>query len=79
MSKANNRETNVQFVKRIMENSPYGALSQAFIIEAIGRYAKQCAAAHPTTMETSFMSGIAWKNVAEYVSNELSAKYDTGF
>lgn len=35
------RKTNVKVVKDFMELNRYGALGQAFVIEALGRYAKQ--------------------------------------
>ena len=35
-------KTNVQLVKGFMEVNPHGALAQAFVIEAVTKYAKQC-------------------------------------
>jgi hypothetical protein len=38
-------KTNVQLVKGFMEVNPHGALAQAFVIEAVTKYAKQCSTA----------------------------------
>ncbi len=35
------RKTNIEFVKDLMNFSPYGALSQIFVIQAIEHYAKE--------------------------------------
>lgn len=73
------RETNVEFVTRLMEFSPTGALSQAFIIEAIGRYADECVK-HADEVVASvdkqgFISGKAWLRTAEFIAAESKAKY----
>lgn len=66
-------ETNVEFLARIMEFSPHGALTQAFVIEAIGRYADQCA--EQSIPEGSMVSPDAWQNTAKWVQNEIKQKY----
>lgn len=60
--KSASRETNVQFVKRIME---YGSpLRQAFVIEAISKYAKACAKEDAKVFDSPFLHGASWKQVA---------------
>lgn len=66
-------ETNVDFVTRLMEFSPYGALTQAFIIEAIGRYADQCA--EQRLPEDGLISADAWQAAAKWIQNEIRQKY----
>ena len=36
-------ETNTEFIERIMNFCPHGALIQAFVLEALNRYAEQVA------------------------------------
>lgn len=63
-------ETNVEFVTRMMEFCPTGALSQAFIIEAIGRYAK-LVAENPPIPDTDFLSGEAWKRTGDWINAQM--------
>lgn len=71
MSKRKN-ETNVQFVKRIME---YGSpLRQAFVIEAISKYAAACAKEDPKTFDCAWLSGAAWVQVAKEIDAECFEK-----
>lgn len=66
-------ETNVQFVKRIMESG--SPLRQAFVIEAISKYAAACAAANAATFDSPFMNGAAWLQVAKEINAECEAQY----
>lgn len=70
------RQTNVQLVTRIMEWSPTGALSQAFVIEAVRRYAKQCAEADAEALDTAYLNGEAWKRTAQFALKEINAHFD---
>lgn len=65
--------TNVQFVKRLMEQSRHGALMQAFVIEALSRYAKQCADADPKVFDSPMMHGEAWHGCAVEARDALNA------
>ena len=68
------RETNVEFVTRIMEyGCPTGALVQPFIIEAIRRYAAECAV-NPIP-ENGLISPEAWMETAQWITSELEKKY----
>ena len=55
-------QTNVQLVKHMMEQSSQGALMQAFIIEAIRKYAELTLNAQP--WDKAFISQDAWKACA---------------
>jgi len=68
-------ETNEQFVKRIMNHCPTGALSQAFIITAIEWYAREVIAAGLEDQGASFINPEAWTATAEYVLGELDRQY----
>lgn len=63
------QETNEQFISRIINYSPTGALAQMFIIEAISRYAKAVAAAPP--IENAMIDGGAWKRCAAHIDAEM--------
>lgn len=67
------RETNVQFVKRIME---YGSpLRQAFVIEAISKYAAACAKEDAKTFDSPFLHGASWVQVAKEIDAELVERF----
>jgi hypothetical protein len=57
-------QTNVQLVKHMMEHSSQGALMQAFIIEAIRKYAELTSKA-PDWDKEAFISQAAWKACAQ--------------
>lgn len=70
------RKTNVQIVKSIMEQSNHGALAQAFVIEAISRYAEQCANLNPKDYDqNSFINMEAWKSLAIEIREKLDNEY----
>ena len=54
------RKTNTQFLKHLMEFSRSGPLMQAFVLEAVSKYADRCAAADPADFDSPLMSGAAW-------------------
>lgn len=54
--------SNEELVIDLMNFSPYGALCQAFVMEAIQRYAKAVAAAD--AIDSDLVSGAAWKGIA---------------
>jgi len=57
-------QTNTQFVQNLMTHSGQGALIQAFVIEAIRKYAELTLDAQPWDKET-FISQAAWKACAQ--------------
>jgi hypothetical protein len=64
-------QTNVQLIERLMNFSRHGALMQAFVLEALGRYAKACAAADPREFDTPLLNGAAWHGCAVEASEAL--------
>lgn len=70
------RETNVQLVKRLMEFSPTGAMSQMFIIEAIRRYAQEVIKAEPWPDDYVIDFG-AWQRTAVFINEELEKRNGT--
>lgn len=66
------RETNVEFVTRVMEFSKSGPLAQLFIVESIRRYAEACSKAEPKNMDVGFITGAQWKRAAEEIHAEVT-------
>lgn len=69
------RKTNVQVVKQMMEFSPYGAMAQVFIMQAIEKYADSCIAAKPEEMTTGFMDGKTWQDIAIDIKRQIAEHY----
>ena len=74
--------TNVEFITHLMEFCPTGSLGQSFIVQAITDAAKQTAAAkeqlyaqEENGKEGGFVSLKAWADTAEWLYNEMEAKY----
>lgn len=66
-------ETNEEFIVRIMNFCPQGALIQPMIIEALSQYAES--ASIERLPEGHLISADAWQNCAIWLKNELAAKY----
>jgi len=66
--------TNQEFMEELMTISPYGVLSQAFILEAVRKYSEQVAAADPEIFENGFIHGPAWQGVARDVLHKLETR-----
>lgn len=66
-------ETNEEFVVRIMNFCPYGALGQVMVIEALRKYAEL--ASVERLPEMNLINVDAWQNCAIWLKNELAAKY----
>ena len=58
------RKTNIQLVNDLMTHSQNGVLMQAFIIEAIAKYAEQTKVSPPWSNQ-SFISEAAWRACAD--------------
>lgn len=64
-------KTHAEFIHDLIEFSPYGPLVQAFVLEAISRYADQVACASPAQFDSAMLSGRAWVGVAHDVKARL--------
>jgi len=62
-------ESNIEFLTRVMDFSKYGALMQAFVIEAVNRYAEEMKDAE--IPENHFISPKAWKGCAKEFLEEF--------
>ena len=67
-------QTNVQLVKRMMEQSSQGALMQAFIIEAIHQYSQQILDDKAVWPQGSFVSQEAWQTCAKEVIASITER-----
>ncbi len=56
--------TNVELINKLMTHSQQGVLMQAFIIEALGKYAEQTKVSPPWSNQ-SFISEAAWRACAD--------------
>lgn len=63
-TRAPKRLTNTQMLTQLMEFAKAGPLMQAFILEAIGRYAKECAKQDPAVFDSPILVGAAWHSCA---------------
>ena len=68
-------ETNVQRIKRIMENAESGPLMQCFVIDALAQHADRVRAEfeeNPHWMDGNFINPEAWKACALEVCKEFN-------
>jgi len=66
------RETNAQLVARLMERAKSGPIAQLFIVEAVRRYADQCADADANKLDLGPISGAHWKRCAAELREEIN-------
>jgi hypothetical protein len=65
-------QSNEEIVLNLLRFSPYGALGQIFIMEAIREYANNVSAIDPATITgTAFINPEAWVGVAKDVKQRL--------
>jgi len=67
--------TNTDLVKAVMEYSDYGALVQAFVVEAIKQYADKVADPATVVPDSPFMDGATWKGVAAEIKGKFENFY----
>ena len=64
MSKVKHK-TNAQLIGDLMSFSKQGVLMQAFLIEAIAKYAEQTKVSPPWSTDNTFISEAAWRACAD--------------
>ena len=70
-------KTNEDLVSDLMNYSPYGALCQAFITQAIENYCDTVIKWEPTEAdERGFVSPTAWKGVATDIKKRMDEFYN---
>lgn len=70
-------QTNVAFVRDLMEHSNHGALAQLFVLDALVKWSKLIASKSPEELDTPFLSGHAWKSVAQEIQTKLNERLST--
>lgn len=63
------KENNEEFVERIIKFSPYGALSQVFILAALDSYATSIISSGP--IEDDFINPQAWLGTANWIKDQV--------
>jgi len=66
------RKTNIQLVTDLMTHSQQGVLMQAFIIEAIAKYAEQTKVSPPWSKDNTFISEESWRACADEVVEAIN-------
>lgn len=68
------RETNTEFVTRLMEYAKTGPLMQAVIITGLQYYASQVVAQPASKFDSAFLNGQAWVDCAAELKRELEER-----
>ena len=67
--------SNELFVRNLMQFSPYGALAEVFVIEAIRHYAGMIASTpKPEEKEHAIVNPRAWHDIAEDITNKINER-----
>lgn len=66
-------KTNIGVVTDIMEYSSFGALSQAFVMEALGSYSEGVLDASEESLSTGLLPAGVWKGVAAEILQKLES------
>jgi hypothetical protein len=79
---ARKRQTNVQFVKALMEESRHGALAQLFVIDALWKWSLRIKEMSDEELCEAFkdhglVSGDAWQAVAREINAKLEARLES--
>ena len=67
------RKTNTEFLTDLMDFAKSGPLMQAFVIEALSKYAERCASADPAVFDSPLLSGAAWHRCAVEAKEAIAA------
>lgn len=68
------RETNTEFITRLMEYAKSGPLMQAVIITGLQYYAQKVAAQPASKFDSAFLNGQAWVDCAVELKRELEER-----
>lgn len=73
---SNARETNTEFITRLMEFSPAGALAQVMIIQAIDTFTREVANAPLEDLRggSRMVSAESWQATAQWLQKEMTAR-----
>ena len=69
-------KTNEEFISELMNFSPYGRLTQVFVIEAIRYYSELVGnTPKPFAPGNHIISQIAWWEIANFVNDQVNQNY----
>lgn len=77
-SRPTRRRTNTEFIADVMDYSRFGPMAQLFVLEAVRRYAEQCAKAPASALESGLINGELWKAVAKDILRQCEEHFDAG-
>ena len=69
------RETNEEFLIKLMNFSKCGGLMQLFVIEAITKYSELCIEAGADTFDSDLLQGEAWVACAREAKEKIDKAY----
>lgn len=70
------RQTNVEFLTDLMEFSPLGPLTQAFIVHTLHVGARQIADdPNPSRFDSAVLDGTYWQQIAKHVADRMDEFY----
>ncbi len=68
------RETNIEFITRLMDFSNQGALMQMFILQAVIYYSQKVEETDVSVFENTLVNGEAWKRCATECLREIEER-----
>lgn len=74
-SKSISEMTNEEFFSRLLNFSPFGALVQGFLIEAIASYCEAVIKEPVEDNPNAIISPVVWQNLAKDVLRQINEKY----
>ena len=68
------QQSNIEFINELMDQSKYGGLVQAFVLEALGSYSRQMIE-YEGWGERGIISFKTWQEIAKEIASKIEAKY----
>lgn len=69
------QKTNVQVVRELMEHGKHGALNQAFVMCALQHYCKKVIETPIEQLDTGFISGQLWADIAKEIQQAIEKHF----
>lgn len=69
-------QCNEHLVRDLMNYSPFGAISQMIVMQAISQYVEEVKDADPREFHNAFMHGAAWVGAAKDIHERIEAFYN---
>jgi len=72
------RETNVEFITRIMNYCPQGALGQVVVLHALEGYCNMVEHFDESEFDNPMLSGSTWKDTCKWMQSEIDKHFAKG-